>query len=65
LKAELDCLLQALVKTGGKKSKAARILGVSRRTLGYRLTKYGLNAEVDELKRAIESPQDRERRPIT
>jgi len=39
---ERDLLAQAIDRSGGNKSAAARLLGLTRRTLGYRLEKYGL-----------------------
>ena len=41
---ELECELicQALVRTDGNKTGAARLLGLSRDTLRYRLEKYGI-----------------------
>jgi two-component system NtrC family response regulator len=39
---EKDLILQALNRSGGNRSKAARYLGISRPTLIYRLEKYGL-----------------------
>lgn len=43
---EKRCLMQALEKTQGNRTQAARILNVTRRTLGYRLKKYHLEEEV-------------------
>ncbi len=45
---EQRCLLTALEKTGGNRTRAAKLLGITRRTLGYRLRKYGLEAEVSQ-----------------
>ncbi|MCC5876020.1 MAG: sigma-54-dependent Fis family transcriptional regulator, partial [Candidatus Sumerlaeia bacterium] len=45
---EKSCLLQALEKTKGNRTRAARILNITRRTLGYRLKKYGLEEEVND-----------------
>jgi DNA-binding NtrC family response regulator len=45
---EKACLLQALEKTGGNRTRAARILSITRRTLGYRLSKYGLEEMVNQ-----------------
>lgn len=39
---ERDLIIQALRRTGGNKSQAARLLGVSRDTLRYRIDKHGL-----------------------
>ncbi|MCP4544884.1 MAG: sigma-54-dependent Fis family transcriptional regulator [bacterium] len=39
---EKDLLRQALERANGNKSAAARLLGLTRRTIGYRLEKYGL-----------------------
>nr|MBC8365947.1 sigma-54-dependent Fis family transcriptional regulator [bacterium] len=46
---EKDLIVQAMDRSGGNKSAAARLLGLTRRTLGYRLEKHGLgNAEDSE-----------------
>lgn len=47
--AELEALLarQALERTGGNKSGAARLLGLTRATLRYRLEKLGHAADDD------------------
>jgi two-component system NtrC family response regulator len=42
---EKEMILQALKKCGGNQTRAARYLGMSRRTLGYRLEKYGVHGE--------------------
>lgn len=39
---EADIIYQALVRTKGNRSKSARLLGISRDTLLYRIQKYGL-----------------------
>jgi DNA-binding NtrC family response regulator len=44
---EKHCLMQALEKTNGNRTRAAGILNITRRTLGYRLRKYGLEEEVN------------------
>lgn len=44
---EKRCLLQALEKTRGNRTRAAHILNITRRTLGYRLRKYALEDEVN------------------
>lgn len=41
---EKDLIIKALKKTGGNQVKAARSLGISRRTLQYRMGKYGISA---------------------
>jgi DNA-binding protein Fis len=40
---EADLIRQALARTGGNVSRAARLLGVSRDTLRYRLEKHDAN----------------------
>ncbi|HTW91401.1 MAG TPA: helix-turn-helix domain-containing protein [bacterium] len=40
--AERSCLEVALKKTGGNQSQAARLLGISRATLIYRMKKHEL-----------------------
>jgi transcriptional regulator with PAS, ATPase and Fis domain len=39
---ERDFIVQALERTGWRKSAAARLLGLTRRALGYRIEKFGL-----------------------
>jgi len=39
---ERHCIEQALRKTGYHRTRAAALLGITRRTLGYRIAKYGL-----------------------
>jgi DNA-binding NtrC family response regulator len=41
---EIDVLRQALALAGGNKSRAARLLGLTRDTLLYRLNKYLIRA---------------------
>jgi DNA-binding NtrC family response regulator len=41
---EKDLIIKALKKTGGNQVKAARSLGISRRTLQYRMGKYSISA---------------------
>jgi two-component system, NtrC family, response regulator AtoC len=43
---EREALVQALERTGGNVSRAARELGISRDTLRYRIEKYGLSASM-------------------
>jgi two-component system response regulator HydG len=45
---EVRAISEALAKTGGNQTRAARLLGITRRTLGYRMKKYGLATGVDE-----------------
>ena len=47
---EKRSILNALRKTGANYTRAARLLGVTRRTLGYRVKKYGLDDTVSEIK---------------
>ncbi len=41
---EADIIYQALVRTNGNRSKSARLLGISRDTLLYRIQKHGLSS---------------------
>ena len=41
-KFEADIIHQALVRTNGNRSKSAKLLGISRDTLLYRMQKHGL-----------------------
>ena len=43
---EREALVQALERTGGNVSRAARVLGISRDTLRYRIEKYGLSSSM-------------------
>jgi DNA-binding NtrC family response regulator len=47
---EMRCILQAMRKTGFNRTRAAELLGVTRRTLGYRISKYQLEGELDRLR---------------
>lgn len=44
--AEISLIIQALEKTGYNFTRAAQHLGITRRTLGYRINKHGLYDEV-------------------
>jgi transcriptional regulator with PAS, ATPase and Fis domain len=39
---EMRCILQAMARTGYNRTRAAHLLGITRRTLGYRIQKYEL-----------------------
>jgi DNA-binding NtrC family response regulator len=43
---EIRCILQALERTDYNRTRAARLLGITRRTLGYRIRKYDLEDRV-------------------
>ncbi|MEO5658675.1 MAG: sigma-54 dependent transcriptional regulator [Polaromonas sp.] len=45
---EREALMQALERTGGNVSRAARDLGISRDTLRYRIDKYGLDSSLSQ-----------------
>lgn len=47
-KAEKDVLIEILAKTNGHRGKAAELLGISRRTLQYKLKKYGMIKEKND-----------------
>lgn len=42
-KVEVDLIQQALTRTNGNRSRSARLLGISRDTLLYRMQKYGIS----------------------
>jgi len=48
--AEIALIMQALEKTGYNFTRAAQHLGITRRTLGYRINKYGLYDEIIQQK---------------
>jgi Nif-specific regulatory protein len=50
---EKRCIISALEKTRYNHTRAAAHLGITRRTLGYRLQKYGLDRQVDEAIRRL------------
>jgi DNA-binding NtrC family response regulator len=45
VEVEKQMILEALKRCGGNQTRAARYLGMSRRTLAYRLEKYGVSGE--------------------
>jgi DNA-binding NtrC family response regulator len=49
---EMNCILHALDKTNFNQTQAARLLGVTRRRLGYRIAKYGLDTRLEERRRS-------------
>ena len=55
---EMRCILQSMTKTKFNKTRAADLLGVTRRTLSYRINKYDLE---DQLTRLRESHGERDR----
>ncbi len=46
---ERSCILRAMHRTRCNRTQAAKLLGVTRRTLSYRISKYELEAELSEL----------------
>jgi two-component system response regulator AtoC len=56
---EIRCILQTMVKTGFNRTRAARLLGITRRTLGYRIHKYELDEDLDSLRKAEVSGSNR------
>jgi DNA-binding NtrC family response regulator len=51
---EIRSILDAMARAGYSQTRAASMLGVTRRVLGYRIKKYGLAAELLELRRLDE-----------
>jgi DNA-binding NtrC family response regulator len=43
---EVRCILQAMKKTADNRTRAAQLLGITRRTLSYRIQKYGLEDQI-------------------
>ena len=54
---ERHYLLEALQRTGGVRSAAARLLGVSFRSMRYRLAKYGFNESDPEEREPSDAPK--------
>jgi two-component system NtrC family response regulator len=48
---EKQLILRALEKHGGNQTKTARFLGMSRRTLVYRLEKYGVHSRTPKVRK--------------
>jgi DNA-binding NtrC family response regulator len=48
---EIRSILDAMARTGYNQTRAAERLGITRRVMGYRIKKYGLAAELEELRR--------------
>jgi DNA-binding NtrC family response regulator len=46
---ERRCIVEAMKKTGADRNAVARLLGMTRRTLAYRIALYGLDVELGEL----------------
>jgi DNA-binding NtrC family response regulator len=46
---EMRCIIQSMVKTGFNRTRSADLLGVTRRTLSYRINKYELEDELARL----------------
>jgi DNA-binding NtrC family response regulator len=53
---EQRMILQTLERTHCNRTEAARLLGVTRRTLGYRIRKYGLEPSIDSLRAGAGAP---------
>ena len=51
---EMRCIIQAMVKTSFNRTRSADLLGVTRRTLSYRINKYDLEEELSRLQEASE-----------
>jgi two-component system NtrC family response regulator len=48
---EMRCILQAMAKTEFNRTRAAGLLGITRRTLGYRIGKYDLEHQLETIRR--------------
>ena len=49
---ERSLLVQALEMTGGNRTQAAKLLGLTRRSLGYRMEKYRIEGDEDPKNRS-------------
>jgi len=61
---EVSCILQAMQKTGFNQTRASRVLGITRRTLAYRIHKYGLKAQLECLRRETSARKLARVRPL-
>jgi len=61
---EVSCILQAMQKTGFNQTHAARVLGITRRTLAYRIGKYGLRGQLESLRQGNGPPRMARIRPV-
>jgi two-component system NtrC family response regulator len=61
---EKQLIMQTLRKFGGNQSRAARFLQLSRRTLAYRVEKYGISMD-DFAKASKETATEKRIRPIS
>ncbi|MBW2231445.1 MAG: helix-turn-helix domain-containing protein [Deltaproteobacteria bacterium] len=52
---ERRCIVQAITKTGFNRTHAAGLLDVTRRTLSYRISEYGLEEELEEMRQKSRS----------
>jgi len=50
---EMRCIVQAMERTGYNRTRAAQLLGITRRTLGYRINKYGLTDRLEQAQTAL------------
>ncbi len=56
---EKRCIMSALEKTRFNHTRAAAHLGITRRTLGYRIQKYGLEQAVEEGIRRLKESREK------
>lgn len=61
---ERRTILQALERTRCHRTEAARLLGITRRTLGYRIKKYELEPEIDQILTGARDPSLPPRPPM-